>query len=101
MKSIIQKERVCYFCGNHGDHLHHIFYGANRKISDKYGCVVWLCWFHHEHPQCGVHWTDPNNHEVGKANDQKLKRVCQAEWEKRFGTREDFIRIFGRSWYDE
>ena len=98
MKSILQSKRECFFCGNHGDHRHHIFYGSRRGLSEKYGCVVYLCWFHHEHPQCGVHWTDPNDHEIGQKNDLILKQLAQRVWEKKYGTREDFIKTFGRSW---
>ena len=39
MKSILQTDRSCYFCGSVvGLEEHHIFAGtANRKISEKYG----------------------------------------------------------------
>ena len=98
MKPIIKQKKVCYFCGDEPVHKHHVFYGSNRQMSEKYGCVVYLCWYHHEHPQEGVHWTDPKNHLIGKAHDLFLKQLFQGEWEKRFGTREDFIKAFGRSW---
>lgn len=39
--------RECFLCGanGNGDPLerHHIFGGANRKLSEKYGLVVYLC----------------------------------------------------------
>ena len=49
MKSILQTDRSCYFCGSVvGLEEHHIFAGtANRKISEKYGFKVWLCHTHH------------------------------------------------------
>ena len=49
MKSILQSDRSCYFCGSMIDlEEHHIFAGtANRKISEKYGLKVWLCHKHH------------------------------------------------------
>ena len=49
MKSILQTDRSCYFCGSVvGLEEHHIFVGtANRKISEKYGFKVWLCHTHH------------------------------------------------------
>ena len=45
MKSILQKDKVCYFCGRtYGLEKHHIFGGvANRKISERIGAWVWLC----------------------------------------------------------
>ena len=40
-------ERRCFLCGRNGaqDPLerHHIFGGAYRGKSEKYGAVVWLC----------------------------------------------------------
>ena len=39
--------KKCFLCGRNGngDRLerHHIFQGANRDLSEKYGLVVWLC----------------------------------------------------------
>ena len=89
-KSIICQERVCYECGrSDGLELHHIFYGtANRKLSDKDGLVVYLCYNHHRGAE-GVH-------NGNKRLDDKLKRVAQraymrtynknvAEFRERYG----------------
>ncbi len=39
--------RECFLCGRNGNgdplERHHIFGGANRKLSEKYGLVVYLC----------------------------------------------------------
>lgn len=39
--------KKCFICGRNGwgDRLecHHIFGGARRKLSGKYGLTVWLC----------------------------------------------------------
>ena len=45
VKSIIQSEDRCYFCGRVTDlETHHVFGGvANRPISDAYGLTVKLC----------------------------------------------------------
>ena len=42
MKSIIQKEKRCFFCGSVRNlEKHHIFGGTkNRKWSEKYGLTV-------------------------------------------------------------
>lgn len=41
------EDKKCYLCGRNGRRdrleLHHIFGGARRKLSDKYGLVVYLC----------------------------------------------------------
>ena len=48
-RSILQNEKVCYFCPRTtGLELHHVMAGvANRRLSEKYGLVVWLCHDHH------------------------------------------------------
>ena len=41
--------RQCKVCGGTAIELHHIFYGrANRKLSDKYNLVIWVCRQCHE-----------------------------------------------------
>ena len=56
MKSIVQTEARCYVCGCvRGLEVHHIMPGtANRKLSTKYGLVVYLCREHHT-GKTGVH----------------------------------------------
>lgn len=92
MKSILSIDQQCWVCGTTQNlHVHHIFYGsANRKLSDKYGCVVCLCGKHHNLSNEGVHF----NRDL----DLLLKKTTQREWEKRYGNREDFIKTFGRSY---
>lgn len=90
-KSIISNYPECFICKDTEFlHRHHIFYGtANRAISEKWGCWVYLCWRHHT-GKMGVH----NNRNM----DLRLKEMCQRAWEEQNGTREDFIKTFGRSW---
>lgn len=90
MKSILQSEKECYICHTLYDiEEHHVFMGtANRKQSEKYGLKVWLCAEHHR-GNSGVHF----NREL----DLSIKRFAQTEFEKTH-TREDFIRIFGKSY---
>lgn len=58
MVSILQNldEPRCYVCGCVRNlELHHVMSGnANRKLSTKYGLVVWLCRDHHT-GKIGVH----------------------------------------------
>jgi|688.fasta_scaffold485451_2 hypothetical protein len=35
--------QYCRVCNGRATQLHHIFPAANRKHSDKYNLVVWLC----------------------------------------------------------
>ena len=84
--------RGCIVCGSPYVHQHHVFYGnANRRISDKYGYVVPLCYKHHNGDE-GVH-SHPN-----EGMDLQLKQAFQARYEEEQGTREQFIKEFGRSW---
>jgi len=90
-KSIMQTEKRCYFCdATKALHRHHVFFGtANRRLSEKYGCWVWLCFYHHNGSKDGVH--------ARKELDLGLKQRTQAKFEETH-TREEFMRIFGRSW---
>ena len=91
-KSIISNERQCLVCGlPYNLHRHHIFFGAaNRKLSEQYGCWVYLCARHHNMSNKGVHFN--------KELDTKLKQTAQKAWEYQNGSREDFIKVFGRNY---
>lgn len=95
MKSIIQSRRECYRTRRTTDiHEHHIFYGtSNRKNSEKYGLKVYLTGEYHNLSNKGVHFD--------KAFDTELKQVGQRAFESTHGSREDFIRIFGKNYLDD
>lgn len=88
-KSILQNDKRCYFCGAiKGLHLHHIYGGSNRAVSDQNGFVVYLCEKHHTGHLTGVHA------DIYLRN--RLKKVCQKEFEKTH-SREDFIELIGEN----
>ena len=91
MKSIMTiDEDRCYICGRYGDlEWHHIFGGANRQNSTKYGLVVPLCHACHNEPPNGVHF----NRERMDA----LRREGQKAFES-MSSHEEFMRIFGRNY---
>ncbi len=91
MKSIIQTEKECYVCRTtYNLQDHHIIYGtSNRKNSERYGLKVWLCLDHHI-GNTGVHFN--------KDLDIHLKKLAQEHFEARFGERNDFRGIFGKSY---
>lgn len=93
-KSIVQKLKQCAVCHTTLDlHEHHIFEGANRVHSERYGLTVWLCARHHNMSSEGVHNCT--------ALDRKLKAIAQRRAMKHYGwSTEDFIKIFGRSYYN-
>lgn len=95
-ESIVSNEKRCFVClTTIGLHRHHIFYGTGgRQLSEDYGCWVYLCGAHHNMTNYSVHFN--------KDFDLKLKRLCQKKWEAVHGSREDFIKIFGRNYlYDD
>lgn len=82
--------KECIVCGSPYVEIHHIFHGTGRRqISDKYGYVVPLCRRHHTGPE-GVHFN--------RAFDLELMRKAQDHFESHYGTREDFIKVFGKSY---
>lgn len=85
-------ERKCYFCGStQWLERHHVFGGACRKLSEKYGLVVDLCHFCHNEPPNGVHFNAERMAELRKEFQEKA--MAENGW-----TTEDFIRIFGRNY---
>lgn len=91
-KSIISNEARCFICGSYQwIEIHHVFGGANRKLSEKYGLKVPLCHYCHNEPPNGVHF----NKEIRR----KLQAYVQKKAMKHYGwSVDDFRAIFGRSY---
>lgn len=94
MKSILQNEKKCYITGRtSGLHVHHIFEGKNRNLSEKYGLKVYLIPELHNASGEGVHGKN------GHILNMELKKEAQRTAMKYYGwSKEDFIRIFGRNY---
>lgn len=92
MKSVLHKTKECYVCGDtYNLHEHHVLNGvANRRLSEKRGLKVYLCAYHHNASNEGVHFN--------KALDTELKQMAQRYYEEHYGSREDFRREFGKSY---
>ena len=89
----MQSVKWCYVCrARYPLHKHHIYGGRNRSVSESEGFFVWLCVEHHVGDH-GVH----NNPRA----DLMLKKECQAIYEDRIGTREDFIKLIGKNYFDD
>ena len=84
-------EGRCVLCGKLGYmYEHHIFEGnGRRKRSERYGMTCLLCYHCHTGDN-GVHMNEKLN--------KKLKRAAQRKFENEVGTREEFIKLFGRSY---
>lgn len=93
-KSIITDDvEHCFvsMCGSPYVEVHHCIHGTgNRKLADKYKLVVPLCRDHHTASKDSVH----RNPEM----DLWLKKIAQEAFEAKKGSREDFIRIFGKNY---
>lgn len=92
MKSILDTRKgECFMCGRIcRTHNHHIFDGANRRLSTRYGLMVYLCLDCHNEPPEGVH------HNI--ANMRKLQVIGQKAFEDIHGSREYFMQVFGRNY---
>lgn len=87
---IVDSLEYCIVCGRPYPHKHEVFFGEKqRKHSIKYGMVIPLCYVHHEGNE-----SPHMNREI----DLQYKEKAQTIWESKYGTREDFIRIFGKSY---
>lgn len=62
---------------------------ANRKVADKMGFWVWLCMDCHTGSD-GVH--------QNRAKDLQLIKTAQAYFEEHIGARDEFRKLFGKSW---
>ena len=71
--------------------VHHIFGGANRKLSEKYGLTVTLCHACHNEPPDGVHY----NADIALYVHQYGQRKAMKEqgW-----TVDEFREIFGKNY---
>lgn len=88
--------RQCFLCGRNGtdDPLdrHHIFGGAYRRKSEKYGLVVDLC-----HNRCHIYGALAV-HKNG-AQMRRLRRYGQLKCMQEQGwSVDDFIRAFGKNY---
>ena len=73
-----------------GKHAHHVFGGANRKHSEKWGCVIYLPPRLHNMSREGVH--------ANAAFDRALKAEYQRRLEAAGWTREEFMETFGKNY---
>lgn len=96
-KSIIQTDKeTCFLCGKYpcGDPLdkHHIWGGALRNKSEKYGLTVYL---HHNKCHIFGKYSVHQNAEISN----KLKRIAQQKAMQHYGWDiEQFREIFGKNY---
>lgn len=96
--SLYSDEPECWICRSPMVHLHHIYPGTGRRgVSDREGCWVYLCPYHHNMSDHGVHFD--------KELDAFFRSDCQRRWEQREGISDpehkDFIALMGRNYLEE
>lgn len=101
MRSILQRDKTrCYICGGYGttfDPLdcHHVFFGALRSKSERYGLTVYI-----HHNEC--HIFGGNAVHVNAKVDKELKKRAQTAAMKRYGwSKQDFIARFRRNYLED
>lgn len=89
MRSIINEEFKCNICGRIFNlERHHCIFGtANRSKAEEDGLWVWLCHDCHMEIHNGNNWAK-----------ELLQKEAQESWESEYGSREDFIKRYGRSY---
>lgn len=86
MKSILHdRSEGCWVCGSPYVEEHHIFGGANRKNSEKYGLKIYLCHRHHNEPSTGVHFVPEFRAEIQKMGQEAYELVYGDNFKEVFG----------------
>lgn len=91
-----QHPKSCFLCGRNGSmdplEKHHIFGGAYRGKSERYGLTVYLCGMRcHRAGEGAVHRNIDVNRELKRRGQEKA--MAEQGW-----TEERFIREFGKSY---
>lgn len=92
MKSILQENKECYICETtNWLEEHHVFGGANRKLSEKYGLKIYLCHRHHNEPPDGIHFDTWLMNRVRQDSQKKFMEHYNK-------TADEFRQIFGKNY---
>ena len=93
MDSIIQENtHRCYICGSHrGLEWHHVYGGALRDKSERFGLKVRLCHYCHNEPPYGVH--------QNRRRRMQLQALVQKKAMEHYGwSEEDFRKEFYKNY---
>ena len=71
-------------------HVHHIFGAANKANSEKYGFIIPLRADWHDLASYSIH--------QDRIFELEIKHKCQDYWLANYGTKEEFINVFGKWW---
>ena len=97
MKSIVQTEKKCFLTGRTDNlHEHHVYFGKNRKLSEKYGLKIYLVGELHNLSDNGVH--GKYGHELDLNIKEQVQKIAMEHYGWSIG---DFVRRFGRNYITE
>lgn len=82
----------CYITGLNAVHIHYVFNGSRKAASEEYGFLVPL------HPTLHIYGPESVHMAPNRGLDLRLKQECQKYFEGHYGSRKEFIEIFGRSY---
>ena len=84
---------ACYFCGMPANCEHHLIFGNGlRDLAEEDGLKVPVC------DKCHTIGTLSGRIHDNSAAEKLSKMLGQAIYEKRVGTREQFMKRYGRSY---
>lgn len=85
-------EGNCYICGVWTKlEKHHVYGGARRNTSERYGAVVWLCHNCHNEPPDGVHFNKAVR--LWLQEDMQKKLMAKYNWSV-----QDFVNRFYKNY---
>ena len=90
MKSILQANKECFYCGTTANlERHHVIFGRGlRSISERLGLTVWLCAEHHRGNYSPL---------MNRSCDLRLRRFAQSCFEENH-SREEWMKVIGRNY---
>lgn len=80
----------CIITGSNNVAIHHVFGKSERCLSEQYGFLVPLRPDWHNMTHYSVH--------MDRNFNESLKRKAQTYYESHYGSREQFIKEFGKSY---
>ena len=92
MKSILTEDNsTCLVpdCGCKATDCHHAFEGRNKTLSERDMLLIPMCHKHHMELHEDI------------AMNKYFKRLAQLAWEKKIGTRRQFIKRYGKNYIED
>lgn len=94
-----KERKPCFNCGRYCfTERHHIFGGANRKLSEEDGLVVDLCHACHNEPPNGVHYSKMRMDELHQYGQIRYEQRLMNEGKTAEEARTAFMQRYGRNY---